>query len=119
MYGPHSMGGQAAGRGGPIVEVSVPEFSPNGRAGEILFNVNCSSCHGANAAGSEVGPPLIHPIYEPSHHGDPAFYRATLMGVQANHWRFGNMPAVEGVSEQDVDMIVRYVRELQRANGIF
>jgi mono/diheme cytochrome c family protein len=119
IYGPHDMDGHAAGQGAAMVQVSVPELSVGGRAGETLFEANCSSCHGLDAAGSDQGPPLVHRIYEPSHHGDPAFYRAALLGVQAHHWRFGNMPPVEGVSEQDVAMIVRYVRELQRANGIF
>lgn len=119
IYGPHGIGGQTAEQGDPIVQVSVPELSPEGRTGEILFNSNCATCHGAHAAGSEQGPPLVHRIYEPSHHGDPAFYRAALLGVQAHHWRFGKMPAVEGVFETDVGMIVRYVRELQTANGIF
>ncbi|MEQ8587366.1 MAG: cytochrome c [Thalassobaculaceae bacterium] len=119
IYGPHDMVGHAAGQGAAMGQVSVPELSVGGRAGETLFEANCSSCHGLDAAGSDQGPPLVHRIYEPSHHGDPAFYRAALLGVQAHHWRFGNMPPVEGVSEQDVGMIVRYVRELQRANGIF
>jgi mono/diheme cytochrome c family protein len=122
MYWPHDPGGtagRAAGPGGPMVQVSVPDLSQGARAGARLFNANCSICHGANAAGSDQGPPLIHRIYEPSHHGDGAFYRAVLLGVQGHHWRFGNMPAVEGVSERDVGLIVRYVRELQRANGIF
>ncbi|KKK93735.1 hypothetical protein LCGC14_2689930, partial [marine sediment metagenome] len=30
----------------------------------------------------------------------------------------GNMPPVEGVTPGEVKMVVAYVRELQRANGI-
>jgi hypothetical protein len=40
------------------------------------------------------------------------------MGVQAHHWSFGNMPAVEGLTRGDVKMIIKYIRELQRENGI-
>jgi hypothetical protein len=29
------------------------------------------------------------------------------------------MPAVEGLTDGDVKMVVAYIRELQRANGIF
>jgi hypothetical protein len=61
---------------------------------------------------------LVHIIYEPSHHGDESFQRAAAMGVQGHHWSFGNMPPVEGIASADVTMIVAYVRELQRANGI-
>ena len=41
------------------------------------------------------------------------------MGVRAHHWKFGNMPAIENLTRSDVTAIVAYVRELQRANGIF
>jgi hypothetical protein len=40
------------------------------------------------------------------------------LGVQAHHWRFGNMLAIEGLTRGDVTMIITYIRELQRANGI-
>jgi len=39
--------------------------------------------------------------------------------VRAHHWNFGNMPPAEGVSDEDVIKITRYVRELQKANGIY
>lgn len=107
------------GSGAPIVEVSVPALDDVSQAGEKAFNENCASCHGANAAGQEgVAPPLVHIIYEPNHHGDQSFYRAAKQGVPAHHWRFGDMPAVEGISDTEIDQIVAYVRSLQRANGI-
>jgi hypothetical protein len=40
------------------------------------------------------------------------------MGVQSHHWRFGNMPSIEDLTRGDVKMIIAYIRELQRANGI-
>ena len=58
-------------------------------------------------------------IYEPNHHGDMSFRLAARQGVRAHHWDFGNMPPVEGVTDEDVIKITRYVRELQKANGIF
>ena len=65
-----------------------------------------------------MGPPLVHVIYEPSHHGDAAFVLAVRPGVRAHHWPFGNMLPVEGVSDRAVADIIAYVRALQRANGI-
>ncbi|WP_165354822.1 hypothetical protein [Tropicimonas sp. IMCC6043] len=38
--------------------------------------------------------------------------------VPSHQWEFGDMPSVDGVSEQDVARIASYIRELQRANGI-
>ncbi|KAA9008851.1 c-type cytochrome [Histidinibacterium aquaticum] len=106
--------------GDPIVSVAMPEnLSTEATMGERAFDAVCATCHGDNAAGKMgSGPPLVHEIYEPSHHGDMAFQMAVQRGVQAHHWRFGNMPPQEGLTQADVSMIVAYVRELQRANGI-
>lgn len=105
----------------PIVDVVVPaQLATLARQGEIYFNAVCASCHGTNAAGREgVAPPLVHRIYEPSHHGDMAFVLAARNGVRAHHWPFGNMPPVEQrLTDGELGAIVAYVRELQRANGI-
>ena len=99
--------------------VIVPALSEPAQAGQTAFNANCALCHGANAAGTNLGPPLVHKIYEPSHHQDFAFRNAVQNGVQSHHWQFGNMPPAPQVSEADVERIICYVRELQRANGIF
>ena len=88
------------------------------QAGETTFNTNCAACHGKQAAGTDHGPPLVHKVYEPNHHGDQAFQRAAANGVQAHHWQFGNMPKIESVTPSDVDQIVKYVRWLQRQAGI-
>ena len=110
------------GGSGPAVPgvVQLPEsFSPQAQAGQALFEKNCQTCHGAKAAGTTNGPPLIHKIYEPSHHSDKSFHRAVRNGVQPHHWQFGQMPPIEHVQPKQVDSIIRYVRELQQANGIF
>jgi cytochrome c len=113
---------QSAGTtiGDAFAEVTVPEvFSENAQIGERAYTAHCAACHGANAAGQDgIAPPLVHVIYEPNHHGDESFQRAATVGVQSHHWRFGNMPSVEGITRGDVTLIVAYIRELQSANGI-
>ena len=113
-------GGDTAGAGPPIVSVNVPAtLSARAQLGRKTYDANCASCHGRNAAGQDgVAPPLVHIIYEPGHHGDESFQRAVARGVRAHHWRFGNMPPVDGLTRRDVAAVVAYVRELQRANGI-
>ncbi|MDA3858678.1 MAG: cytochrome c [Roseovarius sp.] len=108
-------------KGAAIVEVRLPaELSPRGEMGARAFKAKCAACHGANAAGREgKGPPLVHKIYEPGHHSDMAFVLAAKNGVRSHHWRFGNMPPVDGVTDADVKAIAAYVRELQKENGIF
>jgi cytochrome c len=105
---------------GVLADVVLPQtLSQNAQVGKLGFEAKCAACHGGNAAGQDgVAPPLVHIIYEPSHHGDEAFQRAAALGVQGHHWPFGDMPPVEGVTRDDVTMIIAYVRELQRANGI-
>jgi len=100
-------------------DIRIPDLSAEARKGEALFNANCATCHGQNATGTENGPPLIHRFYKPDHHADYAFLMAARAGVRAHHWRFGDMPPVAGVTEKDVGLITRYVRELQKANGVF
>ena len=103
-----------------LAEVLLPStLSDSAQIGKRAFEAKCVACHGVNAAGQVgVAPPLVHKIYEPSHHGDESFQRAVSLGVRAHHWTFGNMPAVEGLTRGDVVMVAAYIRELQRANGI-
>ena len=92
--------------------------APAADDGAALFASHCAACHGAGAVGTDQGPPLVHRIYEPGHHGDEAFYRAVSEGVRGHHWPFGDMAPVPGVSREDVGSIIAYVRGLQRAAGI-
>ena len=94
-------------------------MSDAARAGEEQFKANCSLCHGVNAAGTRQGPTLINDIYKPGHHSDFSFRNAVRQGVQQHHWSFGDMPPVPGVSPDEAEQIICYVRELQHANGIF
>ncbi len=103
---------------GTSISVTVPTLSAVATSGKTAFDANCATCHGKNASGTDLGPPLIHDIYNPGHHGDQAFLLAAKRGVRQHHWPYGNMPPQPGVSDAQLAEIVRYVRELQEANGI-
>jgi len=111
---------QLAGRGsnGLAVSVKVPELSATAIAGKEAFDANCAACHGAHAAGTDQGPPLVHVIYNAGHHADETFFLAAKIGVRRHHWRYGDMPPQPQVTTEQVAAIVDYVRELQAANGI-
>jgi mono/diheme cytochrome c family protein len=113
-----SLGVWAVFREGPASTVRVPELSPTAQAGRAAFQRSCASCHGDVAQGTATGPPLVHVIYRPGHHADVAFELAVRRGARAHHWRFGDMPPQPTVPADAVGPIVRYVRELQQANGI-
>lgn len=91
---------------------------PNPVKGKTLFAANCAACHGVSLNGTENGPPLLHRIYEPSHHSDAAFQLAVKNGVRAHHWRFGDMPAIGTLNPDDVAHITAFVRMEQRKVGI-
>jgi len=107
--------------GAALATVMVPDDLPEeALLGRRVFEAKCAECHGKNAAGRNgAGPPLVHEIYEPSHHGDAAFLLAARNGVRAHHWDFGSMLPVDDITDAEIGYVTRYVRALQRANGIF
>lgn len=94
-------------------------LSEMARAGESVFNANCSLCHGMGAVGTKQGPPLLDRVYHPGHHPDASFRNAVRNGVPSHHWEFGDMAPVPGVSADEIEEVICYVRETQRANGLF
>lgn len=64
-----------AATGDPLATVVAPaSLTAREQIGLTAFNTKCAECHGANEAGrAGIAPPLVHKIYEPSHHGDMAF----------------------------------------------
>lgn len=100
------------------ISVVVPTFSADAVRGEQVFTARCAACHGKDAAGTDKGPPLLDPIYRPLHHSDFSIIRAVTLGVTQHHWLFGPMPAQPEVGRDQIDQMVVYIRELQRANGI-
>ena len=107
----------------PLAVEQVPapasDMSEAARAGEELFNANCSACHGLGAVGTTLGPPLVHRVYHPGHHPDFSIRSAVAQGVPQHHWPFGDMAPVQGIKAQDVEKLICYIREAQRVEGIF
>lgn len=87
--------------------------------GRERFDANCATCHGAGALGTGSGPPLVHRLYVPGHHNDDSIRRAVRNGVPSHHWFFGDMPPIVGVSDEELEQIILYIREQQRAGGIY
>jgi len=97
---------------------SVKSKPNRNETGAQLFASNCARCHGADGLGSDSGPPLVHRVYEPSHHDDASFHRAIRQGVKSHHWSYGDMPSVPNITDEQVAHIIRHVRKLQVASGI-
>ena len=127
MTRPAAMAGGQVGQAGPagpvpsgeMVAVSMPELTGSALRGQQYFRAACSACHGPNAGGLDgKAPPLVHRLYVPGHHGDMAIRMAAQRGVQSHHWRFGNMPVIEGLTEADLTDIIAFIRAVQQANGL-
>jgi mono/diheme cytochrome c family protein len=112
--------GPAAGQQSAIFPNPVePKPGPDINLGRMNYEARCATCHGKTGGGTDRGPTFISRIYHPGHHGDAAFLIAPKQGVRAHHWGFGDMPPVPGVTDAELQSILRYVRAVQKANGVF
>jgi len=96
-----------------------PEMTPALNLGKMNYEAYCASCHGKTTGGTDKGPTFISRIYHPGHHGDGAFFLAPKNGVRAHHWTFGDMKPVPEVNDLQLEYIVKYVRAVQKENGLF
>lgn len=90
--------------------------APSGRGAE-LYQANCASCHGSDLRGTERGPSHLSIVYEPSHHSDDSFRSAIANGAGQHHWNFGNMPAITGLDDEEVDAVISFIRAAQEREG--
>ncbi len=104
---------------GPAIAAETIEIPFKLARGQVLYEKYCSSCHGLQLDGTDQGPPLVHPFYKPSHHGDESFYRAALQGTRQHHWNFGDMKPVEGMTPKKMDSLVPYVRYYQQQKKLY
>jgi len=105
--------GSTAADSGPAASTG----GSSGSAGAELYQENCASCHGADLRGTEQGPSHLSIVYEPNHHGDDAFRSAILNGAQQHHWSFGDMAAIPGLDDDEIDDVIAYIRSEQERQG--
>ena len=105
--------------GGAAIAAEEIEIPFSLARGQMLYERYCSSCHGLQLDGTDKGPPLVHPFYKPSHHGDESFYRAALRGARQHHWNFGDMKPVAGMTPEKMDRLVPYVRYYQQQKKLY
>jgi len=86
-------------------------------SGAELYAANCASCHGVDLRGTDQGPSQLSIVYEPDHHGDDAYRSAITRGARAHHWNFGDMPAVPGLDDDEIDAVIAFIRAEQQRQG--
>jgi quinoprotein glucose dehydrogenase len=95
--------GENAGRGGG--------GAPPPPAGQVVYQQNCQTCHGADRLGADgVAPPLIYAAADPAANrvaGAPRFDAAAIRTVISAGK--GRMPAMPHLTAADVDGLVTYL----------
>ena len=86
-------------------------------AGVQVYASGCASCHGADLRGTDKGPSHLSIVYEPNHHSDDSFRSAIANGSPQHHWGFGDMEPVGGLSDEDIDAVIAFVRSEQQQQG--
>ena len=110
----HQTGGSEAASPAYLV---VPDMTASLQQGAQLFTKYCSACHGAVGDGSDNGPPLVHKIYEPGHPPDEAIHSCADVRVLADRWRLGEMLPWVATTSPVIELIVPFLRAMQKANG--
>jgi len=95
----------------------APAVTYEGLDGASLYSQACARCHGVDLTGTNQGPPFLDATYTPGHHADASFLLAARGGAPSHHWNFGPMPPVPGLSDEQIEAIVDFVRTQQRAAG--
>mgnify|MGYP001813967530 CR=1 FL=1 len=85
--------------------------------GARVYAQTCASCHGEDLRGTDKGPSHLSIVYEPNHHTDDSFRNAIANGAPQHHWNSGDMPAVGGLSDSDVEAVIAFVRAEQERQG--
>lgn len=90
--------------------------SPVDRGAEV-YAQSCASCHGADLRGTDKGPSHLSIVYEPNHHTDDSFRSAIVNGAPQHHWNFGDMEPVDGLTGDEVEAVIAFVRAEQERQG--
>ncbi len=85
--------------------------------GAALYEQACASCHGSDLRGTDQGPSHLSQVYAPDHHPDASFRAAITQGSPAHHWQFGDMAPVAGLDDDEIDVIIAYIRDQQEMHG--
>ena len=96
---------------------SVTVDNPTLALGAQVYGQHCASCHGVDLRGTEKGPSHLSIVYEPNHHPDDAFRSAIANGVPQHHWTFGDMAPIAGLSDEEVEAVIGFVRSEQQRLG--
>lgn len=82
-----------------------------------MYAESCASCHGADLRGTDEDLSHLSIVDEPNHHTDDSFRNAIANGAPQYHWNFGDMEPVHGLTEDEVEAVIAFVRAEQERQG--
>ncbi len=85
--------------------------------GAVVYQARCASCHGDDLKGNDKGPSQLSIVYEPNHHGDDSYRSAIRNGASQHHWGFGDMPAIQDITDSQIEAVIAYIRSEQERLG--
>ncbi|MFZ9629540.1 MAG: c-type cytochrome [Ilumatobacteraceae bacterium] len=86
--------------------------------GAVLYRSFCALCHGTDLEGTTRGPSPLSEIYGVDVLPDSAIVAAVTNGKAQQHWAFGPMPPVAGLTTPQVEAITTYLRAEQASRGL-
>lgn len=92
-------------------------IAATGSLGAEVYANSCASCHGADLRGTDKGPSQLSIVYEPNHHPDDAYRSAISNGARQHHWTFGDMPPVAGLTDEEIEAVIAFIRTEQSRQG--
>ena len=107
------LGGCGSGDG----DTPAAEEPESIQLGAEVYAETCASCHGADLQGTDKGPSHLSIVYEPNHHTDASFRSTIANGAAQHHWNFGDMPPISGLTGEDVEAVIAFVRSEQERQG--
>lgn len=82
---------------------AILELTGDTAAGQVLWTLDCESCHAADGTGNDLGPGLLGEL----HHGEKQILTWILDGKAD-----GEMPAFGSYTDQEAADVLAYLYEL-------
>ena len=88
------------------------------RGYQLFKDEGCQQCHGKKLEGTLTGPPLVYNLYKKGSHHKRRLNKSIKYGTKQNHWEFGEMPAYPDLSDEQIDLLIDYIRDSIKLNKV-
>jgi mono/diheme cytochrome c family protein len=86
--------------------------------GRQVYALRCAACHGTDLRGSLTVPSLLSEPYAPDRFDDDAIRAVIRDGIEPDDPADASMPAIGGLSDEQVDAVIDHLRFVQARDGL-